>query len=89
MGSAREVRGPPRGDVGRLVKHGLLAAGENRVPLRERFDNKNENHGGKNAGDRGIEALVEDEALRFGDFLGRDFSRRDLRTQYLGVGQKA
>jgi len=57
-----------------FVKHWLLAVAEIEVPMRERFDDKDEDHGGKNGGDAGIEALVENEALRFGDFLGGNFS---------------
>src|SRR6267142_2703627 len=70
------------------MKRGLLAAAENRVPLPERLHNQHENHGGENGGNRGVKALVENEALRFGNFLGGNFSGGDLRSQGIGVGEK-
>src|SRR6266550_4492563 len=84
VGGAREVRGPPCGDVGRFMKLRLFSAAENRVPLRERFDNQNEDHSGKHAGHRSIEALVENEALRFGNLFGGNFSACDLCGQAIG-----
>src|SRR5229473_1464583 len=88
MCRAGMIRGPVRGNVGGFVKHWLLAVAENRVPMRERFDDKDEDHGGKNGGDAGIEALVENEALRFGDFLGGNFSGCNLRGQGVRVGEE-
>src|SRR5882724_1260063 len=86
--SAGEIRGPLRCNVGRFMKYWLLAAAKNRVPLPERLHNQHENHGGENGGDRGVEALVENEALRFGNFLGGNFSGLDLRGQGVRVGEE-
>ena len=43
MGDAREVRGPPRSDVGRFVKYRFLVVSQNRIPVHKRLDNQNEN----------------------------------------------
>src|SRR5467141_5165388 len=88
MGGAGKVLSPPRGDVGRFVKHGFLTANENRIPVREGFDNQNEDHKGKNTGDSSIQALIEYEALSFGNFLGGNFPRSDLCCQDFGISKK-
>ena len=70
------------------MKLRLFSAAENRVPLRERFDNQNEDHSGKNTGYRGIEALVKNKALRFGNFRGGNSSGCNFGRQDIGVGKK-
>src|SRR5947207_15981065 len=88
MGGAGVVRSPARGDVRGFVKRRFLAPAENRIPVQERLDNENKNHGGKNARNAGIEALVENEALCRGDSLSGNLSSRNLRGQGFRIGKE-
>ena len=77
--------GPARRHIIRFVQGGGSGAAQDADPIGEGFDEQHENHDGKQGGDGGVEARVENQAVGVGDARGgnrarRRFARRDVRA---------
>jgi hypothetical protein len=70
----------------RLIQNGLLPAGKVEPPIPHRFSQNHQNYYDKHKRDHGIQPVIKNQSLGFGNLINRDASRHDLVGEIPGVG---